>query len=74
MAIQSGARSTIASLWNVNDLATSELMGNLYRNLAESGQVGRAQALRQAQIQLLHTPGYQAPVYWAAYVLVGNWR
>ena len=74
VAIQSGARSTIASLWNVNDLATSELMGNLYRNLAESGQVGRAQALRQAQIQLLHTPGYQAPVYWAAYVLVGNWR
>ncbi|MEO0739465.1 MAG: CHAT domain-containing protein, partial [Cyanobacteria bacterium J06649_12] len=73
VAIQSGARSTIASLWNVNDLATSELMGNLYRNLAESGQVGRAQALRQAQIQLLHMPGYQAPVYWAAYVLVGNW-
>lgn len=73
VAIQSGARSTIASLWNVNDLATSELMGNLYRNLAGSGRSGRAQALRQAQIQLLHMPGYQAPVYWAAYVLVGNW-
>ncbi|MBT9315769.1 CHAT domain-containing protein [Leptothoe spongobia] len=74
VAIQSGARSTIASLWNVNDLATSELMSHLYRILAESGKTSRAQALRQAQLQLLQTPGYQAPVYWAAYVLVGNWR
>ncbi|MEM7793368.1 MAG: CHAT domain-containing protein [Cyanobacteria bacterium P01_C01_bin.118] len=74
VAIQSGARSTIASLWNVNDLTTSELMGNLYGILAKSGQINRAQALRQAQLKLLRTPGYQAPVYWAAYVLVGNWR
>ena len=74
VAIQSGARSTIASLWYIDDRSTSELMQRLYRELtASEGHISRAEALRRAQIALLQTPEYQAPTYWAPYVLVGNW-
>lgn len=74
VAIQSGARSTIASLWYVNDQATAALMGSFYQNLAnQHTSLTKAEALRQAQLALLHTEGYQAPLYWAACILVGNW-
>jgi CHAT domain-containing protein len=47
------AKSVIASLWNVNDASTSLLMQNFYRNLA-TGKLTKAQALRQAQLQLFN--------------------
>ncbi|MEB3359431.1 MAG: CHAT domain-containing protein [Synechococcales bacterium] len=75
IAIQAGARSTIGSLWFVDDQGTAELMGRLYQELTrpEAGMT-RAEALRRAQVDLLHSPGYQAPIFWAPYVLVGNWQ
>ncbi|MCL1468549.1 CHAT domain-containing protein [Argonema galeatum] len=72
MAVRSGARSTIASLWSVNDEATSELMTLFYRELAQPG-VSKAESLRRAQLNLLNNPTYKHPFYWAAFVLVGNW-
>ncbi|MBF2046348.1 MAG: CHAT domain-containing protein [Elainella sp. C42_A2020_010] len=75
ITIQSGARSTIGSLWYVDDQSTSELVGRLYQELAKSDAgMTRAEALRRAQVNLLHSPGYRAPVFWAPYVLVGNWQ
>ncbi|MBT9315777.1 CHAT domain-containing protein [Leptothoe spongobia] len=74
VAIQAGARSTIASLWFVDDQSTAALMTRLYEILGNpTKQLTRAEVLRQAQLDLLHTPGYQGPFYWAPYVLVGNW-
>ncbi|MDJ0705478.1 MAG: CHAT domain-containing protein [Leptolyngbyaceae cyanobacterium MO_188.B28] len=74
VAIQAGARSTIASLWYIDDRSTAELMKHLYRELATpTADLTRAEALRRAQVALLHAPGYRAPIYWAPYVLVGNW-
>ncbi|MBE9067933.1 CHAT domain-containing protein [Leptolyngbya cf. ectocarpi LEGE 11479] len=73
VAIQSGARSTIASLWSVDDIATTELMGYLYQALSTTAPT-RAQALRQAQLALLNNPSFRAPIYWSAFVLVGNWQ
>lgn len=74
VAIQSGASSTIASLWSVDDQSTAELMIRLYQKLGQSSvSLSRAEILRQAQLELMHTPGYQAPFYWAPYVLIGNW-
>lgn len=73
VAIQSGARSTIASLWSVDDIATTELMGYLYQALSTTAPT-RAQALRQAQLALLNNPNFRAPIYWSAFVLVGNWQ
>ena len=72
MAVRSGARSTIASLWSVNDAATSTLMSEFYRQLNQPG-VSKSEALRLAQLSLLKNPTYNHPFYWAAFVLVGNW-
>ena len=72
MAVRSGARSTIATLWSVNDQATSKLMGELYQQLANQ-KVTKAEALRQAQLALLGDKWYQHPFYWAPYILVGDW-
>jgi len=73
MAVRSGARSTIATLWQVNDEATAELMTALYQQL-EDQQITKAEALRQAQLTVLQNPKYrQHPYYWSSYILVGNW-
>jgi CHAT domain-containing protein/tetratricopeptide (TPR) repeat protein len=84
VAVRSGARSTLATLWAVNDQSTAMLVTEFYRNLVgvatESGStelgqlpMSKAQALRQSQLTLLRDPKYQHPFYWAPFVLVGNW-
>ena len=78
VAFRAGARSTLASLWQVDDRATALLMGAFYRELAQA-KVTKAEALRRAQLTLLsgkfsdENPRYFRPLYWAAYTLVGNW-
>lgn len=72
VAIRAGARSTVASLWSVSDESTALLMNQFYKELINQAQP-RAEALRRAQLALLNTPEYQLPIFWAPYVLVGNW-
>ena len=75
-AVRAGARTTIGTLWQVNDASSSLLMSQFYTELAHS-QVTKAEALRRAQLYLLEnakTSNYRRPYYWAAYVLVGNWQ
>jgi CHAT domain-containing protein len=72
IAIRAGAKSTIATLWSINDKATAQLMGTLYQKMTTQS-VGKAEALHQAQSSLLHDPQYKHPFYWAAYTLIGNW-
>ncbi|MGC9526896.1 MAG: CHAT domain-containing protein [Limnospira sp.] len=72
VAVRSGARSTVATLWQVNDISTAAFMAEFYRQLVQPG-VGKAKALRQAQLSLLREPRYRDPYYWAAFVLIGNW-
>ncbi|MEM9483433.1 MAG: CHAT domain-containing protein [Cyanobacteria bacterium P01_F01_bin.116] len=74
MAIKSGARSTLATLWSVNDESTVDLINHFYRSLGKPGAPStKAEALRQAQIALIHNQRYSHPFYWASFVLVGNW-
>ncbi len=73
LAVQSGARSTLATLWSVNDRSTAKLMTELYQDLAASNEISRGASLRQAQLALLHSDKYNHPFYWSAFVLVGNW-
>jgi CHAT domain-containing protein len=72
VAVRSGARSTLATLWAVNDQSTADLMINFYRELAQPN-LTKAEALRRAQLALLQQPQYRHPLYWAPFVLVGNW-
>ncbi|MEL6382229.1 MAG: CHAT domain-containing protein, partial [Cyanobacteria bacterium J06626_18] len=72
MAIRAGARSTIASLWQVDDIATSIFMTQFYEALA-TRSVSKADALRTAQTHLIEDPNFRHPYYWAPFVLIGNW-
>lgn len=75
-AVRAGARSTLASLRNVSDESTPLLVQAFYQALNHPQErVTKAEALRRAQVALLKGPRrtYQAPQYWAAYVLIGNW-
>nr|WP_245587509.1 CHAT domain-containing protein [Cylindrospermum stagnale] len=72
VAIKAGARSTLASLWNINDDSTTFLISEFYHQLITS-KVTKAEALRQAQIKMLKVDNYSRPSQWSPYVIVGNW-
>ncbi|RCJ19617.1 hypothetical protein A6770_05605 [Nostoc minutum NIES-26] len=72
VAFQAGARSTIASLWNLDDESTAILMSKFYQELADK-KLTKAEALRRAQLALLQSPKYKRPRFWAPYILLGNW-
>lgn len=65
-----GAKSVVASVWRVEDAATELLMKQFYTHLAEKED--KSSALRQAKLDYLATRGSRAPIYWAAFVLVGD--
>ena len=73
IAVRAGARSTVASLWSVSDLATVTLMTNFYRELTQDN-ITKAEALRQAQISTLKNDTFAHPFFWSAFILVGNWQ
>ena len=68
-----GAPRVIASLWKVNDEATSELMKLFYRNLLQKKRTA-SQALREAQVEMQRQLRWRSPYYWGAFVLQGDWR
>ncbi|NJM95332.1 MAG: CHAT domain-containing protein [Acaryochloridaceae cyanobacterium CSU_5_19] len=71
VSVQAGARSTLASLWQIDDESSSALISHFYQHLAKQ-HLTKAQALRQAQRDLMTHPDYRHPAHWAAFVLVGN--
>ncbi|NJR39612.1 MAG: CHAT domain-containing protein [Leptolyngbyaceae cyanobacterium CSU_1_4] len=77
VAVQAGARSTLASLWSLNDQSAARLIRQFYRELLNPDlskpDISKTEALRQAQLTLLRDPDYRHPLYWAPYVLIGNW-
>jgi CHAT domain-containing protein/Tfp pilus assembly protein PilF len=68
--IFAGAPSVVASLWTVDDEATALLMERFYTHLRHG--MGKAEALRQAQLETMAVEGYANPYYWAAFTLVGD--
>jgi CHAT domain-containing protein len=68
-----GAARVVVSLWNVNDLATSELMTIFYEKMLKQG-ARPAAALRAAQVKMWRQKAWQSPYYWAAFTLQGEWR
>ncbi len=72
VALQSGARSALGSLWPVGDSATQLLMRQFYDHLKEPGMT-KGRALQEAQKALIANDQYRHPSDWAAFILVGNW-
>jgi len=68
-----GASSVVASLWKVDDAATTELMKYFYSNLLQH-QMRPAEALRAAQNSIRQNPRWSSPYYWAAFTLHGEYR
>ncbi|MEM6398722.1 MAG: CHAT domain-containing protein [Cyanobacteria bacterium P01_D01_bin.116] len=75
VAIRAGARSTLATLWQVNDASTAEFMIQFYKQL-NNPNITKAEAVRNAQLAFLKDypdTDYNRPYHWAPFILVGNW-
>ena len=68
-----GAPRVMASMWEVDDAATAELMKHFYKGVLQE-KLTPAAALRAAQIEMLKKSHWQSPYYWGAFVLQGEWR
>lgn len=68
-----GAPRVVASLWQVDDAATSALMKEFYRGMLVRNLTPAA-ALRAAQLEMLKKKAWQSPYYWGAFVLQGEWK
>ncbi len=71
VAVQAGARSTLATLWQVDADSSALLMKVFYQGLKDG--LTKVEALRLAQLQLISNPQYQHPSHWAAFLLLGGW-
>jgi CHAT domain-containing protein len=68
-----GASSSVLSLWKVDSAASRDFMTSFYRNLAAGGTtVSRSRALRETGLDMLRSPAYRHPFYWAAFTLQGD--
>jgi len=65
--LYAGSNSIVASLWKVDDLATSQLMTRFY---SEMKKTNKRDALRDAQLETKKK--YPHPYYWAAFQLTGS--
>lgn len=84
LAQRRGAMAVIASLWSVADASTGLLMQKFYQFRTRGGQpASKAEALREAQLALLHKEvkapdasqkDYSHPYFWAPFILIGNWQ
>ena len=83
IAQQKDAGAVLATLWDVADASTSELMSDFYARWVAHPADGKAESLRQAQLALLHASAaakakdpadYSHPFFWAPFVLIGNFQ
>ncbi|WP_076000837.1 CHAT domain-containing protein [Pseudohalioglobus lutimaris] len=72
VALKAGARSALATLWEVDDKATLEVVSEFYAQLAQAG-TSKSQGLRQAQLKLIGDRENKHPSKWAPFLLIGNW-
>jgi CHAT domain-containing protein len=64
-----GAKSIIASLWNVNDESSVQIFKSFYRTLIRGESI--AQALRLAKLEMINSR-FRHPFYWAGFILMEN--
>jgi CHAT domain-containing protein len=71
--MHAGAARVVASLWQVDDVATAQLMRRFYWGMFKEG-LRPAAALRAAQVDMWKHQQWQAPYYWGGFVLQGEWK
>jgi CHAT domain-containing protein/lipopolysaccharide biosynthesis regulator YciM len=69
-----GAGEVVASLWNVDDAATAELMRRFYQEMLGPRRSSPAAALRAAQRGVWGSQRWRAPYYWSGFVIQGDWK
>ncbi len=72
VAIKAGARSAVGTLWKVDDIASSQLIRDFYRQLQDP-EASRAVAMQRAQREMLNDIRFKHPGYWSAYILINGW-
>lgn len=70
--VLAGSETQVLSLWNVDDLATRDLMKGYYTALLAGA--GRAEALRTVQLKMLTSSRRKHPAFWAGFIVSGDWR
>ncbi len=68
-----GAPRVVASLWSVDDEATKDLMQIFYQKMLRE-KLSPSAALRAAQIEMSGRERWKSPVYWAGFILQGEWQ
>jgi CHAT domain-containing protein/Tfp pilus assembly protein PilF len=68
--LYAGARNLTVSLWKVDDLATSQLMIQYYKEIEKGNAL--SQALTQAKRKMLASSQFHHPYYWASFILIGQ--
>jgi CHAT domain-containing protein len=71
--LTAGFRTVIATLWEIADAATAQLVGHFYSAVLEKND-SFGDALRGAQLKLLSIPRYSHPYFWSGFQLTGDWR
>src|SRR5262245_61334749 len=71
--MHAGAQRVVASLWQVDDLATAELMKHFYSGMLKEN-LRPAAALRAAQIEMSKSPRWSSPYFWAGFIIQGEWK
>jgi CHAT domain-containing protein/tetratricopeptide (TPR) repeat protein len=72
VAVKTGARTALASLWATEDETTTELVSEFYRQLQDPA-ISKAVALQRAQQKILSQRGHSHPSFWSAFILINNW-
>jgi CHAT domain-containing protein len=71
VAVKAGARSALATLWLIDDEATSQLIAEFYGQLGNPS-ISKAVALQRAQ-KILAEKAHEHPSFWAPFLLINNW-
>ena len=70
--IYAGTPSLVATLWNIGATPTTDLMKEFYNNLKLG--MSKPEALRTAQLWMKSQKKYENPLYWAPFIIIGDWE
>jgi CHAT domain-containing protein len=73
IAVKTGVKSVIATLWSVDDMLSQKLLTEFYRQLSKKN-ISKAKALQFAQKKMLDSFHFDNPSRWASFLLIGNWK